>query len=242
MHPTTFEETIHRNWAAHFGCPVETLHRRGTTLLPLAKYAGNKLVALWYIGEHTFVQLDPAYADQVAAVLVHRPADASLTGDDLQRAWSPGAIGTRDMGLVHYLFPPEARSCAAPVGFTLRRLAPADADAMASLHRACPPEEVDEGYVEVDHEIATGCFAGDQLVAAASGYERAGFMDLGVLTHPAYRRLGLGKAAVGAICEWSISRGMIAQYRCNANNTGSHGVAKTLNFRLYFRQEGLWMA
>ena len=35
---------------------------------------------------------------------------------------------------------------------------------------------------------------------------------------------------------------MIPQYRCNVNNIGSHGVAKGLNFRFYFRQESLWMA
>ena len=126
--------------------------------------------------------------------------------------------------------------------FTLRQLTPADAAAMALLHQACPPEDVDEGYVETDHEIAAGCFAGDRLVAAASGYIRAGFMDLGVLTHPAYRRLGLGKAAVAALCEWTLAREMISQYRCNVNNLGSHGVALGLNFRFYFRQESLWLA
>ena len=175
-------------------------------------------------------------------MLAQHPAGASLSGDDLQRAWGDGMIASRDTGLVHYLFPADYRPCPAPPPFTLRQLTPADAAAMALLHQACPPEDVDEGYVEVDHEIAAGCFAGDQLVAAASGYTRAGFMDLGVLTHPAYRRLGLGKAAVGALCEWTLAREMIPQYRCNVNNIGSHGVAKGLNFRLHFRQESLWMA
>ena len=241
MSRDAFDQAIYRNWAAHFGCPVETLGRRGTTVLPLERYAGQKLVALWYVGEHTFIQLDPAYTDQVGHVLAQHPADASLAGDDLQRAWDVGMIASRDTGLVHYLFPADYRACPAPPPFTLRHLTPADAAAMALLHQACPPEDVDEGYVEVDHEIAAGCFAGNQLVAAASGYTRAGFMDLGVLTHPAYRRLGLGKAAVGAACEWTLAREMIPQYRCNVNNTGSHGVAKGLNFRLHFRQESLWM-
>ena len=93
----------------------------------------------------------------------------------------------------------------------------------------------------MDHLIAFGCLAGGQLVAAASGYERAGFMDLGVLTHPAYRGQGLGKAVVGAICEWAIARNVIAQYRCNVLNIGSHGVARKLNLRLYFKQESIWM-
>jgi GNAT superfamily N-acetyltransferase len=237
-----FDQVIYRNWAAHFGCPVETLQRRGTTVLPLDRYAGQKLVALWYVGEHAFIQLDPAYTDQVGRVLAPRPPGASLSGDDLQRAWGAEMIASRDTGLVHYLFPADYVPCPTPPSFVLRQLTPADAAAMALLHQACPPEDVDEGYVEVDHEIAAGCFAGDQLVAAASGYTRAGFMDLGVLTHPAYRRLGLGKAAVGAACEWTLAREMIPQYRCNVNNLGSHGVAVGLNFRFYFRQESLWLA
>ena len=242
MNRDAFDQAIYRNWAAHFGCPVETLQRRGTTVLPLDRYAGQKLVALWYVGEHAFIQLDPAYTDQVGRVLAQHPPGASLSGDDLQRAWGAGMIASRDTGLVHYLFPADYKPCPAPPPFTLRQLTPADAAAMALLHQACPPEDVDEGYVEVDHEIAAGCFAGDQLVAAASGYTRAGFMDLGVLTHPAYRRLGLGKAAVGALCEWTLAREMIPQYRCNVNNLGSHGVAVGLNFQFYFRQESLWLA
>jgi GNAT superfamily N-acetyltransferase len=237
-----FDQTIYRNWAAHFGCPVEALHRPGTTVLPFERYAGQKLIALWYVGEHTFIQLDPAYGGLIGRARAQHPTDTSLSGDDLQRAWDDGVIASRDTGLVHYLFPADYESCPTPPSFSLRQLTPADAAAMALLHQACPPEEVDEGYVEVDHEIAAGCFAGGQLVAAASGYTRAGFMDLGVLTHPAYRRLGLGKAVTGALCEWTFARSLIPQYRCNVNNAGSHGVAAGLNFRLYFRQESLWMA
>jgi len=50
----------------------------------------------------------------------------------------------------------------------------ADSDLMQALHEANSPEDVDEGFVEVNHQIVFGCFAGKQLVAAASGYERTG--------------------------------------------------------------------
>jgi predicted GNAT family acetyltransferase len=102
-------------------------------------------------------------------------------------------------------------------------------------------EEVDEGYVEIDHQIAFGCFVGKQMVAAASGYERTGFMDLGVLTHSAFRRKGLGKAVVGALCAWSTENGYIAQYRHDMTNTGSARVAQSLNFKVYAEEETLWM-
>mgnify|MGYP003506183929 CR=1 FL=1 len=114
MNRDAFDQVIYRNWAAHFGCPVETLHSPGTTVLPLERYAGQKLVALWYIGEHAFIQLDPAHTDQVGRVLAQHPPGASLSGDDLQRAWGEGTIASRDTGLVHYLFPADYEPCPTP--------------------------------------------------------------------------------------------------------------------------------
>ena len=140
MNRDAFDQTIYRNWAAHFGCPAETLGRRGTAVLPLARYAGQKLVSLWYIGEHAFIQLDPAYTDQVDRVLAQHPPGASLVGDDLQRAWGAGVIASRDTGLVHYLFPADYRACPAPPPFALRQLTQSDAEAMSLLHQACPQE------------------------------------------------------------------------------------------------------
>ncbi len=237
-----FQHEILRNWAAHFGCSPATVQQVGATLSPADKYAGQRLIALWHIGAHTFVEHDPACTQVLERALVDLPATAPLTGDTLKQRWGADAIAAHDLGLAHYLYPPDLPPYTPPTSFTLRQLTLADAVAMAALHAANSPEDVDEGYVEVSHEIAFGCFAGDQLVAAASGYRRTGFMDIGVLTHPDFRRQGLGKATVGALCAWSSQQCLIAQYRCNATNVSSQGVAQALNFRLFFRSEGIWLA
>ena len=235
-----FEQTLHQNWADSFHCPRETIHEAGTTLLPMEKYAGDKLVIFWHIGAHSFAQLDPHYASQLTDLLTGLPVGTSLSGADLQRAWGD-AVKSIDLGLIHYLFPPDLPAFAPAPLFTLRQLTEADAAHMISLHDANTPEDVDEGYVEVTHEIAFGCFADGQLAAAASGYTRTGFMDIGVLVHPGFRHKGLGKAVVGAVCEWTIRTGVIAQYRHNVLNAGSGRVAKSLNFRQYFKSESIWM-
>ncbi len=237
-----FQQEIFRNWTTHFGCAPATVQQAGATLLPAGKYAGQRLVALWHIGAHTFAEHDPAYTQVLERVLADLPATATLTGDTLKQSWGAAAIAAHDRGLVHYLYPPDLLPCAPPAPFMLRQLTLADAAAMAALHAANSPEDVDEGYVEVSHEIAFGCFAGNQLVAAASGYRRTGFMDIGVLTQPGFRRQGLGKATVGALCAWSSQQGFIAQYRCNATNISSRRVAQALNFRLFCRSEGVWLA
>ncbi len=237
-----FQHEILRNWATHFGCSPATVQQAGITLLPADKYAGQRLIALWHIGAHTFVEHDPAYTQVLERVVAGLPAGAALTGDTLKQSWGADMIAAHDLGLAHYLYPPDLPPYTPPAPFVLRRLTPTDAAAMAALHAANSPEDVDEGYVEVSHEIAFGCFAGDQLVAAASGYRRTGFMDIGVLTHPEFRRQGLGKATVGALCAWSSQQGLIAQYRCNTTNVSSQGVALALNFRLFFQSESVWLA
>jgi len=236
-----FEQAILQNWATHYRCPVETLLQPGSTLLPAKRYAGDRVIVLWHIAEHTFVEFDPAYAAVLEGIAAGLPAGTALgAGDLLVRLGAPAFEG-RDVNLIHYLYPPDLPDCAPPAPFQLRRLTQADAGAMQALHDANTPEDVDDGYVEVSHEMAFGCFSGDTLAAAASGYRRAGFVDIGVLTHPAFRRMGLGKAVTGAICAWSTANGLIAQYRCNTTNAGSEALARTLGFRLYFHSESLWL-
>ena len=239
MNKNIFESTLYQNWTEYFGSPSETIQQVGTTLLSESKYDGDKIIALWYIGKHTFVQLDPAYHFQLDELVKNLPANTSLTGDQIQKALGSETILSRDIGLAHYLFPQDLPDYMPPHPFILRPLTESDTDAMSALHSANTPEDVDEGYVEVTHQVAFGCFLDEQLVAAASGYERTGFLDIGVLTHPEFRKKRLGKAVVGALCNWSIQHDIIAQYRHNILNTGSQNVAKSLNFQMYFKSEGI---
>jgi GNAT superfamily N-acetyltransferase len=239
MNKNIFENTIYQNWAEYFGNPVETIQQVGTTLLSESKYDGDKIIALWYIGKHTFAQLDPAYHYQLDKLVKNLPANTSLTGDLIQKAWGDEAIQSRDIGLTYYLFPLDLPDYIPPKPITLRQLTEADTQAMSALHSANTPEDVDEGYVEVTHQVAFGCFLDEQLVAGASGYERTGFLDIGVLTHPEFRKKGLGKAVVGALCNWANQHNIIAQYRHNVINTNSQNVAKSLNFQMFFKSEGI---
>jgi predicted GNAT family acetyltransferase len=63
-----------------------------------------------------------------------------------------------------------------------------------------------------------------------------------VITHPAYRRQGLGKLVVAALARWAIEQGRIAQYRANTTNPVSLALAASLGFKLYFNSEALWFA
>jgi GNAT superfamily N-acetyltransferase len=238
---TDYEARIYHTWADHFHVSPETVGCAGTTLLPDEKYAGQGVLSLWRIGAHVFVQADPGYAQQVADLLAGLPAETHLSAAVLRQAWGPTALRDEMDELVFYLFPPDLPAYAPTPPYSLRQLAHADAAAMDALHKSCTPDEVDEGFVEVTHQIAFGCLQGDALAAASSGYTRTGFMDIGVLVDPAHRRRGLARAVVGALSAWSIQAGYIPQYRCSAKNTPSRRVAESLNFNLFSQSETVWM-
>jgi len=239
MDINSFENTIYQNWTNHFGRPLSSAQQSGTTLLAESKYGGDKLIVLWHIGKHTFAQFDPAYTLGLEELVKDFPEDTNLTAEFIQKKWGADMIQSQDVGLSYYLYPPNLPEHSPPQPFTLRQLTEADAEAMSALQAANTPEDVDEAYVEVTHQIAFGCFLDEQLVAASSGYERTGFLDIGVLTHPGFRKKGLGKSVVGSLCLWATRQNMIAQYRHNILNTGSQNVAKSLKFRMFFRSEAI---
>lgn len=233
----TFEQTIYHKWTNSFGCPTETAYQNGTTIVPASKFEDKKIIVLEYIGEHTFAEIDPFYFQILNNLVKSLPAGTSISGGHIQEAWNKESIQSHTHGKTYYLHPSDLPPYLPPEPFSLRKLTTEDAKIMSVLHQANTPEDVEEGYVEVTHQIAFGCFHNGQLVAASSGYERTGFLDIGVLTHPNFRRKGLGKAVVGALCNWANEKHIIAQYRHDILNVSSQNVVESLNFKLYFKTE-----
>jgi hypothetical protein len=233
------EEIILNNWATRFQCSVSTIKQNGTTLLPDEKYANQNLVILWHIGKHSFALFDPSEIVLVRDILIRLPMNTSLSGDHIQQALGINAISSHEINRIHYLPPSDLPNLATPDSFHVRELVLSDQEYLSALRSNCTPEEVSNGYVDIDHEVVFGCFHESELVSAASGYRMAGFINIAVLTHARFRKLGLGKVVVGALCKWAVAHNIIAQYRCNTHNTGSRGVARSLNFRHYFISESI---
>ncbi len=117
-----------------------------------------------------------------------------------------------------------------------RRLGPGDADAFGRMVAQVPPAEVDEAFVELDHDLVVGTVdASGDLVSAASAYPWRGsaLSDIGVLTVPAARGQGHGAATVRAISRLLLAGGTQPQYRCDVTNTASAGVARAVGFRRF---------
>jgi len=202
-----------------------------------------------------YLELSPEYP-----MLIYKHGDESLIllsdflweGREALEAYRQGMDVTEVLGLflegVSYL--PEAVCMLAlegnpktpqktPAG-TIRPLKPlADSVAMGVLKRACSKEERTAGSVSLQDVWPTGFFAEGKLVAAASAWLWGDRLaDLGVLTHGGYRRQGCGAAVVSAVAVRAIAEGRIPFYRCDAANTASFALAKSLGFAEIARGEG----
>lgn len=234
----TFERTVFQNWADHFHFSPGNLIQPGTEWIPIERWEGKGLARFRYILRRTFLEYDPHLAGYLKSASADRSAVTALRADDLALidGWN---IIARDSTHYHYLYAVDLPAFQPLASFELRQLTARDAGLMQALHAANPPAEVEAGCVEVDDDLAFGCLSDGMLAAAASAFDYIGFMDIGVLTHPAYRKRGLGRAAVRALCAGLIDQGSLPQYRCDAANLASVNLARSLNFRLYVTEEEL---
>lgn len=238
MNREAFTQSVLQRWADRYGCTVDHLTTPGIERIPDESFAGSGGLHVWHIARRAFVRFDPTKSAMVDAVFEALGAPANLEPGRLTAlAEEQLMMRALDGGLLSYLYPPDFRPVATPAGFTMRPLEAGDAQALAELQVTCETDEVEEAEVSVEDEVGFGCFAGDRLVAVATGFSLTGFMDIGVLTHPDFRHGGLGRAGVSTLCTWCIERDILLQYRCAEKNTASHRLALGLGFATMFRSE-----
>jgi len=234
-----FNKQVEALWAAHFGCATEDFGREGTTLLPRGRLQGENVIHIIYIRKHALAEIDPALKDALGSVLQAEGQKAVLSSELLLRTWGKERIAEVDAGLIFHLRPGELVRPVLDAQFTLRRLTAEDQPALEALRARCTEYEIDDAYVEIEHEIAWGCFRGEQLAAVGSAYPRNGFMDYGVLTDPERRGQGLARHVVCALADETAEGGLIPQYRCNRVNRASRRVAEAAGFTLYYTTESV---
>lgn len=228
---------IYEGWADFFGCPADLFTHPGSTILIEEKNRGTGNVYLWHIGKHAVAEVDPDVFDQVSAV---EAADRTLRLEDLQRFFGTDRVVLDHSETIYYLHPGHFRPATLPAPYQVRPLQAADEAGLSQLQAACEAEEVDDAWIQIDQPFVVGCFHGAQLVAVASiSNTWKKLTDIGVLTHPAYRRLGLGKGVVSRVCEREIALNQVAQYRSILKLTGSHRLALSLGFTKHFEVTSL---
>jgi RimJ/RimL family protein N-acetyltransferase len=239
MSVSEFNGQIDALWAAHFGCEPPEFDREGTSLRLRDHLRGENLIHIVYIRKRALAEIDPPLESTLQTVLANLGPNPVLSSELLQRALGTERIADVDAGLIFHLRPGELVRPELDWQFALHRLTSDDEQALNALRQRCTEYEIEDAYVEIEHEIAWGCFKGLQLAAVGSAYRRNGFMDFGVLTDPEFRGQGLARHVVCALVDDTQQRGLIPQYRCNRVNKSSRRVAEASGFTLYYTTESV---
>ncbi|MBN1619556.1 GNAT family N-acetyltransferase [candidate division WOR-3 bacterium] len=121
----------------------------------------------------------------------------------------------------------------------VRKLSPNDKIKFEEMTGECSEEDLDQGYVELDHTLVWGVFLKDRLVSIASAYafgEDERLYDIGYVTHPDFRGKGHGSLCTSALTKDILSRGIIPQIRVQPHLLSSIALAK----RIGFEEIGRW--
>jgi GNAT superfamily N-acetyltransferase len=170
------------------------------------------------------------------AVQLSIEAGSRIASDDLAPLMASAGITLNDPDHLYYFTVDEqARLLDEPTPTATRVLTFDDAHEFSRFTDAAPEADVEEAYVELDHWLVVGTFVDDRLVSAASMYPwgAAGLADIGVLTLPAFRGRGLGRATVRAAAAAAITAGREPQYRCQTSNDPSVRLADAAGLTLF---------
>lgn len=221
---------VNQTWLDHFQLPVEILSRLGTTVYKNEKWDADSYIILWPVGQHIVLEIAPAAEQAVQTLLAQLPSDHVLTLANFKDAW--GEVETSGTPM-YALDAAEFRPFSVSLPYVLRQLTSSDQPAFDAFLAQCSEEDKDEGDVGIDHMIAFGVFDGERIAAAGSVFIWRGFIDIGILTDPAYRKKGFGKALVSACAAHYLLGDKVVGYRHDVLNVGSRGIAQGLNFTHY---------
>jgi hypothetical protein len=187
------------------------------------------------------------------AVLVETGGNWSLVGDPqalTTERLQPRIKGFLDADeafapLIHAAFPavriwprvvladPHDKAEIATAPGSLRRLAPADAAHLAGLEPSSAWIGKTWGGAQglANSGYAWGAFVDGHLAAVACTFFLGrSYEEIGVVTIPAFRRLGLSAACTAALCRDIRARGHAPSWTTSPDNLASLGVASKLGF------------
>lgn len=163
-------------------------------------------------------------------------SNSSASSSQLAEAIKQADISLNDPDHLFYL-PIDEQACLLhePVSPYTRQLTNEDATIFEAMVSACPEDDLDEAFVELDHWLVYGTFVDGRLASAASMYpwKDTTLADLGVITMPEFRSRGLARDTVRAISARALRDGYEPQYRCQLDNAASAALARSAGFALF---------
>ncbi|WP_240797271.1 GNAT family N-acetyltransferase [Streptomyces sp. F001] len=130
----------------------------------------------------------------------------------------------------------EPQPAPVPFGVTVRRLEPADTDAVHDLGLDASWLSATwggpAGLAMSGHAWAATARNGRLLAVACTYFRGTAYEDVAVFTVPDHRRHRLALACVIALCDDIAARGRTPSWNCSVLNRASRLLARTAGFRL----------
>jgi GNAT superfamily N-acetyltransferase len=228
--PTT-DQKVDAYWASFFGCRITDLHAPRTLVVPHAALAD-------YAGAY-FLRTAEACIVSVPAQLVEDTADR-LAGTSPADIFDPAVVSAHFGAAVERIIGPAYQGYVDTADFRLaetkgaRMLGEHDAPALLHLAAACDETEWRHSGIGGEGQAVFGCFVGEELAAAGMGEPRDDTLwHIGIVTHPAYRGQGYGRAVVSAVAAHGLGRGIVPWYQTLQANMPSVAIARNLGFTQY---------
>lgn len=234
-------EAFRRDMLSSRGLDPAIVAEPGVTVVPVASRAGSRVASAYVYGRHVAILTDPACADRLAGF-----DPGQFDGDALAPIERFGAFIIEAGGEI--VGKGAMRVLEADPPLPVDGVEVVDAEIEADVARiqalvdACTEEEVDDAAIEMDEldPVIRGIEAspGGALIGYASAFpdeDFGGRWDIGVLTHPAHRRKGIGVRSVQCLVADLVADGQVPLYRHDLDNAGSAAVSKSLGFVLATR-------
>jgi len=219
---------ITRCWADHLGCAPEHFQTTRTLALPHLGIGDYHGVFVFRLGQAVVASVPPQLLPTLGPPL-EQLDPAQLMIKECVRAVGAATV-ERVIGPAYYGYA-DATSLLPSASAGIRLLTHEDAPFLEQLHTACSEAEwAEAGGLTIDLPLV-GQFVGGRLVAVA-GYHVWWdcLAHMCVITHPACRRHGYGKAVALRLAEVALSRALVPQYRALEVNQASIGIATALGF------------
>jgi hypothetical protein len=224
--------TIDDFWSHDIDCSREELRAERTLVVAHPdQYADFMGIFILLVGSSPIISLPrELYSSLVMEAQTWPASDVldgvrlrSLIGERVDRIIGPAFIGYTESEMF--------RAIEAPMTTVLNKT---HTGAVSSLRAACDPVEWEHGERDLGGNTSIGIFAGEELVTLAA-YDLWGqrIAHISIVTHPQYRQLGYGCAAVSKLTEILLDRNLVPQYRALESNSASLNIAAKLGFARY---------
>ena len=219
-------QQIYRHLAIHSKLPMKNAYQSGTTIMTDEECdpAGSQII--WTFDKHVIIRTHPQFEAQFKALIEEGQALS------LAKIVENSDVTVEEQDNLYSIT--EADFIAHDSDYIIRQLTQDDAEAFARFQGKCSERDRQYGEVGLNDEAIFSVLDGERIIAAASSFEWYGFVDIGVLTDPAYRGQGVGKAVVAAITTHYLQNKMDTRplsYRHETSNIGSGKIAKAVGWQ-----------